>query len=163
MNIIQPWTKIDKRSEWEKNLRNKISAVCEKVKIKYDDKELRNGINVQIWSEADVWECHFLPTASDRDYLTSFLKKKTSIFKLIKYFTLILFYWHDPYLDLGFSQSCCLPVFFTSCYAHTMCQFMNCFSRYANGQWWRRRIQRKRWRKQEALKSLRRSSVTWQD
>ena len=42
-NIIQGDAKIDKA---RKNLRNKISVVCEKIKC--DDKELRNGINVQL-------------------------------------------------------------------------------------------------------------------
>lgn len=36
----------------EENLRNKISVVCEKIKS--DDKELRNGINVQSTEHARV-------------------------------------------------------------------------------------------------------------
>lgn len=64
----------------------------------------------------------------DRSYLWK-AKEETSIFELIKYFTLILFHGsRDSYQDLWFSSMLFFR-FAMSCYAHTMFQFMNFFSR----------------------------------
>lgn len=70
----------------KKNLRNKISVVCEK--IKGDDKELRNGINVHSTEHVRVP----LPSYSPANYLRSRMRRETSLSELIKYFALILFH-----------------------------------------------------------------------